>query len=127
MGLKDGCKIFTTTLNRNTLTQVNKLKKFQSQLSDDFAKQFSVLEKLLESFCSDTKRKITEDRKELDTKCKETGSHTKCNISLEFRSHLSLLENDSHGQNGLVVRAVKKANLLFDSLKAFRLEIFERL
>ena len=36
--------------NRNTLTQLSKFKKFQSQISEDFTKQFSVLEKLLDEF-----------------------------------------------------------------------------
>ena len=36
--------------NRNTLTQLSKFKKVQSQISEDFTKQFSILEKLLDEF-----------------------------------------------------------------------------
>ena len=32
------------------MTQLSKFKKFQSQISEDFTKQFSVLEKLLDEF-----------------------------------------------------------------------------
>lgn len=67
--------------NRNTLTQVNKLKKFQSQISDDFGKQFSVLEKLLDTFTSETKKRIVDDRKELDSKCRENTESFKESLS----------------------------------------------
>ena len=43
--------------NRNTLTQLSKFKKFQSQISEDFTKQFSVLEKLLDEFTTGAREK----------------------------------------------------------------------
>ena len=87
--------------NRNTLTQLSKFKKFQSQISEDFTKQFSVLEKLLDEFttgevgkliysnrkvkseshlCSETKKSIVAERKALDSNCKDNNDEFKVQL-----------------------------------------------
>ena len=63
--------------NRNTLNQLSKFKKFQSQISEDFTKQFSVLEKLLDAFTTETKKNIVEEKRSLDTSCRENSDNFK--------------------------------------------------
>jgi len=67
--------------NRNTLTQLSKFKKFQSQISEDFTKQFSVLEKLLDEFTTETKKSIVSERKALDSNCRDNNDEFKGSLS----------------------------------------------
>ena len=45
------------------------------------SKQFSVLEKLMDAFTTETKKKITEDRKELDVRCRENSDSFKDSLA----------------------------------------------
>ena len=54
--------------NRNTLTQLSKFKKFQSQISEDFTKQFSVLEKLLDEFTTGAEKGKNEGKENIQNK-----------------------------------------------------------
>ena len=63
--------------NRNTLNQLAKFKKFQSQISEDFTKQFSVLEKLLDEFTTETKKAIVVEKRGLEGSCRDNNDEFK--------------------------------------------------
>ena len=59
------------------MNQLSKFKKFQSQISEDFTKQFSVLEKLLDDFTTETKKTIVVERRALDSSCRDNNDEFK--------------------------------------------------
>ena len=64
------------------MTQLSKFKKFQSQISEDFTKQFSVLEKLLDEFTTETKKSIVKEKRALESGCRDNNDEFKVNYNI---------------------------------------------